>query len=355
MGKRVEHQKRLLPPTEDCLFERPWSFSEAEERMPDVALFPEIEWGCMEGENADAVNKRLPDVALFPECVDGETILELSLPQNVFSSSSAPMGFSEFATALGAGSVSSSSKRWIFQASLDSILVCSECLLARFGFFSTVPDFAWKMEASSLWDRLQQVVGLWVAGEIPCSLLDWNGLFVPSPLPRSVGLVDSVSAFPVGFNLELSISSSLGEAAVEFGPSPCTSLGSNLKPRGRGRPRKLVQRDDSSFHDDGVVPRVGSFVPRNRGRPRKQSNRGRKKKVLDSEVSSVSSLSGESEIPSSFSDNPLILPEAEDSDGVLTRAKRALIVSKKVGVVFQCSDEVVLQGLIKQIASHKVS
>lgn len=37
--------------------------------------------------------------------------------------------------------------------------------------------------------------------------------------------------------------------------------------------------------------------------------------------------------------NPLILPEANDSEGIMTRARRASIVGQRAGVVFHCSED----------------
>lgn len=60
------------------------------------------------------------------------------------------------------------------------------------------------------------------------------------------------------------------------------------------------------------------------------------------------------DLSSHVTDNPLILPESQESNGVLTKERRALILSKREDVVYMFSDEAALQGLIKQIVFHKV-
>lgn len=91
---------------------------------------------------------------------------------------------------------------------------------------------------------------------------------------------------------------------------------------------------------------------RPRGRPRKGEKRGRKKKggsaaqVLTEEASLVAkNLEEEAE-------QGLATVEV-DPYGVSTRAKRALRLGKRVGVVLECSEEVALEALQRQINSHK--
>ena len=52
------------------------------------------------------------------------------------------------------------------------------------------------------------------------------------------------------------------------------------------------------------------------------------------------------------SDDDGVFAEAWVSEGVLTRARKALVVGKRAGVAYRVSDEVAFQGLALQIASQ---
>lgn len=74
-------------------------------------------------------------------------------------------------------------------------------------------------------------------------------------------------------------------------------------------------------------------IPRKRGHPRKLANGGRKNKELAVVIAGDSGTPNMLEV-TRVKDNLLILPESQDYEGVLTRARRAFLVGKCVGIFF---------------------
>ena len=100
-------------------------------------------------------------------------------------------------------------------------------------------------------------------------------------------------------------------------------------------------------------------VKRGRGRPKAKAKASpiscKKKKSLASVIREATyAMDGVEKTPIKAlkSGGGGVFEEAWVSEGVLTRARRALVVGKRAGIAYRVSDEAVFQGLAVQIASQ---
>lgn len=94
-------------------------------------------------------------------------------------------------------------------------------------------------------------------------------------------------------------------------------------------------------------------VRRPRGRPRKQP-RGNKDFTPKRPRGRPRKKAGGCELASLYRDQQeqLVVHEADwgSSTGITTRAKRALLRSQEAGLILECSEEVAIEGLVREIS-----
>lgn len=190
--------------------------------------------------------------------------------------------------------------------------------------FSVGPDLSWKLEVPSLWDLVQ--VSAPLAGPVDLSLVGG------------------------------SCSSSLSLAMVA--QAPCVAVeGPSRLPRRRGRPKKVrvgapvsdLAVDHGEVISRGRVPTVK--VSRPRGRPRKGKSLTLS---LESEISS--SLDPREDGLGSL-DNQLVVYDPQSSNGpsgVMARARAALALGVRLGLVYDCFEEAKLPFKALQLISCRV-
>ncbi|XP_057419410.1 uncharacterized protein LOC130713645 [Lotus japonicus] len=322
-----ELHRHVLSPAEDCLFVGLGRWNKDDERVPVKILFPEITIKRL----GSAGCSNFPDASLFPEAFGRDILVDSTvLPVSEVACGvelvergvmCGPLRPCEVPPCLHGGS---SQKLWLTQVGKEFHVLCGDQRpLFRLAFIGVVPDAGWLVEAPHFWSMVREVVDS-MAIRIPA-------LAIEDAL-SSVGPAD----LPSGSDVQV-----LG--AVGVASSSASKCRGRPKKTGRGtRATGLVGR--GAVRDQGLTP----LPSRPRGRPRKVRNPGSELEL----GSGSSSKSGVEDLV--CNQLALLEPLSPSSSEVMTRARSALAMGKRMRMVYDCSDEVALQGIADNIRSRRL-